>query len=426
MGMKNTTKGRDIVRRSRPTDAELGKIDSNNGDAGKIISGLTAGKRVIEYEARDIALSDIRLNPDNEIFREADTNDDIVQLADDIQRNGLMHNIVVYPKKENGATVYILLSGERRYKAMVYLEKQGDASWNILKNCNVITTELSANEKKVLLYSANLQVRGGFSDAEIRRRAVTEFIACLQKEPYNMSVEDAKKAIKEISPANARTVNKDLRIEEKLDEGLKSLLDSKFLSRSECEVYLRYDAQKQKTLFERFDELSRVDCYSSSEENAGKNYIEVLRDDIHDRFREDINDALKQETRKGIEDAFAAAVEQFNEDIGVLKEKSKEYGIAKATSEQAAAEIEHTGRKEAAAERAANEERKATTKRSTIQKSVPKVVEKLRKSFENKKFKKSIQMQSIESRQADIASLNEIIELAEKMKKAIEDSVEAQ
>ena len=56
MGMKSPAKKKEIVKRSRPTDAELGKIDSNNGDAGKIISDLTAGHKSIEYESRDIAL----------------------------------------------------------------------------------------------------------------------------------------------------------------------------------------------------------------------------------------------------------------------------------------------------------------------------------------------------------------------------------
>ena len=114
----------------------------------KIISDLTAGHKSIEYEARDIALYDIRVNADNEIFRQADTQEDIVQLAEDIQRNGLMHNLVVFPQEENGKTVYVLLSGERRYRAMEYLEKRGDATWNTIKNCNVITTSLSENEKR--------------------------------------------------------------------------------------------------------------------------------------------------------------------------------------------------------------------------------------------------------------------------------------
>lgn len=55
-----------------------------------------------------------------------------------------------------------------------YLESEGGSSWNVVRNCNVITTPLTANEKKVLLYSANLQVRGGFGDEAVRRQAIAE------------------------------------------------------------------------------------------------------------------------------------------------------------------------------------------------------------------------------------------------------------
>ena len=258
MGMKSPAKKKEIVKRSRPTDAELGKIDSNNGDAGKIISDLTAGHKSIEYEARDIALYDIRVNADNEIFRQADTQEDIVQLAEDIQRNGLMHNLVVFPQEENGKTVYVLLSGERRYRAIEYLEKRGDATWNTIKNCNVITTSLSENEKKVLLYSANLQVRGGFADEQIRRKAVAEFVVCLQNEPFNMTEKDAKKAIKEVSATTAKQIDRDFRIEEKLDKELLRLLDNKFLTRMECEGYITLEPEVQHKIAQCYLLLSAV------------------------------------------------------------------------------------------------------------------------------------------------------------------------
>lgn len=47
MGMKSPAKKKEIVKRSRPTDAELGKIDSNNGDAGKIISDRPQGIKAL-------------------------------------------------------------------------------------------------------------------------------------------------------------------------------------------------------------------------------------------------------------------------------------------------------------------------------------------------------------------------------------------
>ena len=154
MGMKSPAKKKEIVKRSRPTDAELGKIDSNNGDAGKIISDLTAGHKSIEYEARDIALYDIRVNADNEIFRQADTQEDIVQLAEDIQRNGLMHNLVVFPQEENGKTVYVLLSGERRYRAMEYLEKRGFYTVRTCRSAAALRMNRSAARPLQNLWSA--------------------------------------------------------------------------------------------------------------------------------------------------------------------------------------------------------------------------------------------------------------------------------
>ena len=61
----------------------------------------------------------------------------------------------------------------------------------------------------MLLYSANLQVRGGFADEQIRRKAVAEFVVCLQNEPFNMTEKDAKKAIKEVSATTAKQIDRD-------------------------------------------------------------------------------------------------------------------------------------------------------------------------------------------------------------------------
>ncbi len=145
MGMKSPAQKKEIVKRSRPTDAELGKIDSNNGDAGKIISDLTAGHKSIEYEARDIALYDIRVNADNEIFRQADTQEDIVQLAEDIQRNGLMHNLVVFPQEENGKQCMSFSGAPLPRDGVPRKERRRHLEHH--QNCNVITTSLSENEK---------------------------------------------------------------------------------------------------------------------------------------------------------------------------------------------------------------------------------------------------------------------------------------
>lgn len=73
-----------------------------------------------------------------------------------------------------------------------------------------------------------------FSDESVRRKAIAEFIACLQEEPYSMSREEALGAIKSVSSVKTtRTIERDARIEDKLEGTLKELFNAKFWTRSE-------------------------------------------------------------------------------------------------------------------------------------------------------------------------------------------------
>ena len=330
MAMKKKMKG-NITSPALPGKSILAEV--NNNEAGNIYNSLFAKNRKVEYDNKYIALVNIRTNPDNQIFRVMDDDEDIRILAEDIKRNGLMHNLVVFPEQREEGMVYVLLSGERRFRALNYLQEKGDATWNIV-NCNVVITPLSKNERKVLLYSANLQVRGGFSDEAIRRQAIAEFITCLQKEPYNMSREEALGATKSVSTVNPRTIERDARIEEKLEGKLKELLNDKFLTRSECETYLRFEEDIQDEIAERFAKLQEVDCHSSDTEDAGKNYVEVLRDNLHDAFRELLYDAQRQGTTKEYEAAYKKAILYFDDGLAELKGKADEYGKGKQPTER--------------------------------------------------------------------------------------------
>lgn len=392
----------------------------NNNEAGNIYNSLFAKNRKVEYDNKDIALVNIRTNPDNQIFRAMDDDEDIRILAEDIKRNGLMHNLVVFPEQEEGSAVYVLLSGERRFRALNYLQEKGDATWNIV-NCNVVTTPLTENEKKVLLYSANLQVRGGFSDEAIRRQAIAEFITCLQREPYNMSREEALNATKSVSTVNPRTIERDARIEEKLKGKLKTLLNDKFLTRSECETYLRFEEDKQDEIANRFEKLQAVDCHSDDAESAGKNYVEVLRDTLHDAFRELLYDAQRQGTTREYEAAYEKAISYFDGGLADLSAKADEYGRVKASSKpEEISAIDYEGKKEAAKDRVRKEHEVTETKSSVIQKNVPQMVKKLNKTYSSKAFVKALKGVSKKSRDADVAALNEIIEIATKLRNIIE------
>ena len=54
----------------------------NSNDAGAFYNSLFSAQHKVEYANKDIALSNIRTNPDNEIFRNLDEEDDIRILID--------------------------------------------------------------------------------------------------------------------------------------------------------------------------------------------------------------------------------------------------------------------------------------------------------------------------------------------------------
>ena len=257
MAMKKKP-GRSKVEVGIPSTEAVFSAGNNNASGSLIANLATQNRAELAYELREIALQDIELNPDNAIFRQLDTDEDVETLANDIDRNGLMHNLVVYPRTDGKQTKYVLLSGERRYKALNYLQARGDAKWNTVKNCRVVTTPLSDNEKKVMLLSANLQVRGGFANEMIRRKAVAELVSCLQAEPYNLTAAEAKKAIKEATPINGRQIDKDLSIEKNLNEGLKDLLDRGFVLRSEAESFLRMTPEEQRIAAQMLQQLYAI------------------------------------------------------------------------------------------------------------------------------------------------------------------------
>lgn len=416
--MALTKKKGPVTTPKLPNIEALKKVNNNN--AGAFYNDLLNAKHKIEYESRDISLFNIRTNPDNEIFREIDDDEDIRILADDIKRNGLLHNLVMFPSTEEGREVYVLLSGERRYRALKLLVEEGDTSWQIVRNCNIITTELSDNEKKVLLYSANLQVRGGLNDEAVRRKAVSEFIECLQKEPYNMNRVDALKAIKSVSSVNPKTIDRDARLEDKLRGTLKELLDAKFLSRSECESYLRFDDEKQEEIGQKYQVLNAVDCHGDTGEEAGKNHIEVMRDTLHDTFREYLFSALQQRTRAEHEETYKKSIEYFDSELQELKKKAEEFGIIKeCNTPEEVADFEYDAQKDATKDVAKKEREAADISVSAVLKTTPTIIKKLQRVYSNKSYEKALRHVSQESRDSDIAALEEVIEMATKLKEKI-------
>lgn len=394
MGLKSKPKKGNEKKLNIPTSSAAKEVNDN--DAGRALVGKIVGNKTIEFENKDISLADIRLNPDNEIFRQNDNGEDIEILAEDIKRNGLLHNLVVFPEQEDGKTVYVLLSGERRYRALMLLQEQ-DATWNAAKNCNVVTTPLSPNEKKVILYSANLQVRGGFGDEMIRRKATVEFIECLQKEPYNMNQAEAKKALKEISGAVGRTIDKDIRIEHTLNKQLLQMLDEKYLTRNEGEELTRLNQEQQQRIGSLFEELFAIE----------KPEVKDLQDEIKNEVMAGVKNVWKGGSTEERDQLFEDVLTELKNGIKTLVEKETE-NATEETEKQAALEREV----EVA-------EKKAETK-TFVQKTLQPLAGKIGKKIATPAYKRGLKKMSQEQREEDIKTLTELIEKAAKLKELLE------
>ena len=99
MAMKTAPK-RKLVSMDAPSREAVRKGNDNDA-AGK--TGLL--ENGVDSKIMDICIDDIRLNPDNAIFVENDTEEDINNLAYDIEKNGLLHNLVVFEVMEKNASI---------------------------------------------------------------------------------------------------------------------------------------------------------------------------------------------------------------------------------------------------------------------------------------------------------------------------------
>lgn len=388
-------------RRNQPMSmpASSAVVQANDNSYGSDVMSRLAGRPVeLEYEMRDIPLSEIELNPLNEMFRSLDEEEDIRILAEDIQRNGLMHNLVVYPAGEGRESRYVMLSGERRWKALDYLQKNGDARWNIAKGCRVIVTPLTENEKKVLLYSANLQVRGGFADESIRRKAVTEFIRCLQQPPYNMPEHKAKAALKEISPQNARTLDRDWRIETKAAPELTAMLDEKMLLRSEMENLLRLTLSEQVLVAGKLKALQQVEAEALARDK------EKIRKRFVDAAVQVAGASSLTEAEEMLEKAAAAA----DADIQELLQRAGELRQA-----------EEQGNHRKVQQIREETERQPRTPDSFLS-YLPKTTDKIMDFVGKRNAKKRIARLSAEEKQHALEEVNEMLQAAAALKALLE------
>ena len=161
-----------------------------------------------------IPISSIIMNEDN-VFSANDTDEEIQSLAENIRENGLIHNITV---AETAPDQYLLISGERRTKAMKYLGRD-----TIKAN---IKSGLSEFEILKLLFFANSETREYTTEEKIH--IINDFKEKIKRFSINdkASVSAFNSYVSEAFNIHPRQASKLISISSELSEGLKELLFS--------------------------------------------------------------------------------------------------------------------------------------------------------------------------------------------------------
>ncbi len=198
---------------------------------------------------RALPLGMISVNPENDYARE-DTEEDIRELALDIERNGLLHNIVVSDKTKEGEG-YLILSGERRYRAYRWLYDNRRDNRYAMIHCKVLSG-LDALDEMLVLDAANLQTRGGMSDEVRFRKATVRFIENLRKKG-GVSEEDAKTLATRYTGVSEKLLDKNLMVEERLHPAILALLDRDLIPKNQAVQYARLSEEIQAILAENLN-----------------------------------------------------------------------------------------------------------------------------------------------------------------------------
>lgn len=186
------------------------KFTDNNmlsaATAGELSRAISANEnsRVSPDEIKQIKLTNIKIHPDN-IYNKNDTEEALYELAQNIKENGLMHNAVV--TRRPGEEGYILLSGERRFKAYNFLynraretdDKEEMKKYSYLPckiiNISVKEESLRRNAEQLYLDTANVFTREGIADSDMFETVSVRYINNLQA-VYGLSESEAKKTLR--------------------------------------------------------------------------------------------------------------------------------------------------------------------------------------------------------------------------------------
>lgn len=274
-----------------------------------------------DAEYQYLQISNIEYNEQND-YSGDDSEEKIRELANDIKRNGMLHNIVVSYRPDGR---YKLLSGERRLRAHhLLLEETGDPKYQ--KIYSLIRKGLSETEEMIILDAANLQVRGGQGTEKRFRKASVRFIDNLKKH-FDISQDEAASLAKEYSGATDAVIEKNIAIEKELVPSIKSILDAGELQKQQAYEYSQMDEDIQSTIGEKLSEAQEMGEKELHETNeAISNSVKQIKtlEDTLSKKEEDLKEIKAEKRREQDPETKAILSSQEKEEKKNIKKIEKQ------------------------------------------------------------------------------------------------------
>ena len=269
-----------------------------------------------------IPIDSIVFNDDN-VFNIDDSDESIAELAQNIEENGLLHNIVVVETKDNQ---YLLISGERRTKAMKYLGRTTIKA--------TIKKDLSDLETLKMLCFANSETRQYTTEEKIK--IIEGFNKKLERFENTAEKDAAMKFRQYVAQAfniNERQAYRLISISSDLIEPLKSLLFEDAIGVNA--------AASLAQLPEEYQDFA-VKIVEAASQNGDKKFVEAQAEDFAKRAKNIISKAntslAKQNTSRIYYNTKLAQAQEELAKANEVLENSNPADIQEAADRKSAAE----------------------------------------------------------------------------------------
>ena len=236
-----------------------------------IINDASKQDKKEEEVTNFIPIDSIVFNQDN-IFNLDDSDESIQELAENIKEHGLLHNIVVVETEPNK---YLLISGERRTKAMKYLGEKTIKA----------TIKHNASELEVLkmLFFANSETREYTIEEKVQIiKGFTEKLKRFENTSEKESAQKFKQYVAQAFNINERQAYKLISISNELIEPLKASLFADVIGINTAASLAQLPEEYQKYSVEIIDTASK---------NGDKKFVEGQAEDFAKRTKNIISKA---------------------------------------------------------------------------------------------------------------------------------------